>query len=679
MREGEKTVKSYVFDFEMTVYNQAELKTDLWLAYFEDLDSDKNKLLYKIDDVMDFILSQNGVNFYAHNSGGFDGVAIWDWLSNHNYVTIPKRSTKAKELDFFCIGNSAMFTIYTRQLDGELWSVSFIDTLRFINASIEELGKQVGIKKGNTPLIPYGTPYTATKEDIKYVKTDVRILKESMKRLRIAEIYENRMHSLSNFAYQTAISGESEIELSRIEDYEPCNLCAGWRGDRNKQKRYSKKTLAVVERVRKPPYPFKSKPTTITHLEECQIFIDDVIRKLDGALSEEERFKLERELEQAKEYKAHRHKLNQRIFYNEKTRLSYRGGLLYINRETQDKWIEDYGVIIDVNSRHPHTYSTEKLPKEFLRITYSSLEQMQEEMTDDFVYFVEFERLKAKVKDGRMPILKARKDDTLNYDLFQKHIPKEIDYKKVMMTQVDYEYMLENYDFEIAENPLFYPCSIHYELMDLLERHCDFWYNKKRTASAENDIFTYNQAKSMINNVTGFLAVNPDNFEPMGNKSSQSNIAVSSFINAHARVKLAEKMNCIGLDNIYYANTDSIHLRLPSHLQKKPTDKAKFKKQIVDWLEHEKGIEIDDIKLGAWKLEDVFSSAKYIAFMTYGYQSIDGAWKTKVTGLNKPVQKDDFELGTIITHLTPVRADGGILLINSDFVLGGKQYIEYLR
>lgn len=45
-----------------------------------------------------------------------------------------------------------------------------------------------------------------TDDDIEYIKMDTRILKVALKKFRLVECIENRMYSISNIAYQTALS-----------------------------------------------------------------------------------------------------------------------------------------------------------------------------------------------------------------------------------------------------------------------------------------------------------------------------------------------------------------------------------------------------------------------------------------------------------------------------------------
>ena len=203
--------------------------------------------------------------------------------------------------------------------------------------------------------------------------------------------------------------------------------------------------------------------------------------------------------------------------------------------------------------------------------------------------------------------------------------------------------------------------------MERLKQHGLYWYEKKIWAKKKGDKFGYRQPKSMLNDVVGFLGVDPDNYKGEGmTYSTQSNVASASFINAYARVQLARTINTIGLDHYLYGDTDSIHILLPkSCLTKGTYDERKT----LQWLKS-KDIEVDEYKLGAWKIERVFKKAKVIIARQYIEQDINGEWKSVVSGYKKQIPSDQFELGHNLYQHKARRVDGGTLLMEECFRLG---------
>ena len=85
-------------------------------------------------------------------------------------------------------------------------------------------------------------------------------------------------------------------------------------------------------------------------------------------------------------------------------------------------------------------------------------------------------------------------------------------------------------------------------------------------------------------------------------------------------------------------------------------------------------IEIDDYKLGAWKLESKFKKAKFIRQKCYIEQDYDGNLNVTVAGLPKKLGKlinfDNFNIGFTTENLesddkklTYKHVKGGVLLV----------------
>ena len=147
-------------------------------------------------------------------------------------------------------------------------------------------------------------------------------------------------------------------------------------------------------------------------------------------------------------------------------------------------------------------------------------------------------------------------------------------------------------------------------------------------------------------------------------------IPIASFITSYARAyiirswqKISEySLTKYGFDAVVYADTDSLHCLLSPD----------------DVTELSKTIEIDDYKLGAWKLESTFKKGKYLRQKCYIEQDSDDKINVTVAGLPKRMGKyitfDNFKIGfsTIGMQvdnpkLSYKHVDGGVLLVETDF------------
>ena len=130
-------------------------------------------------------------------------------------------------------------------------------------------------------------------------------------------------------------------------------------------------------------------------------------------------------------------------------------------------------------------------------------------------------------------------------------------------------------------------------------------------------------------------------------------IPVGCFITAYARNKTIRSAQKV-YDRFCYADTDSLHLA---------------------GTEIPENLEIDPVKLGAWKHESTFSRAKFIRQKTY-IEEIEGKLNITCAGMPKKcyenVTWENFEKGSVFAgkkQLTHV--PGGIVLTDIDFTIKG--------
>ena len=158
---------------------------------------------------------------------------------------------------------------------------------------------------------------------------------------------------------------------------------------------------------------------------------------------------------------------------------------------------------------------------------------------------------------------------------------------------------------------------------------------------------------------------------------------MASFITAYSRRKTITTSQAIrdytmkkyGVDYYIYSDTDSIHM--------------------LDLSEEElkKFVDIDDYRLGAWKLESKAQAGVFIRQKCYIEQDYDGTLNTTIAGLPKRMGKlitfDNFKLGFSTESYTDEEikkmeretnskigrklrfkhVKGGVILVDTDFTI----------
>ena len=149
-------------------------------------------------------------------------------------------------------------------------------------------------------------------------------------------------------------------------------------------------------------------------------------------------------------------------------------------------------------------------------------------------------------------------------------------------------------------------------------------------------------------------------------------VPVATFITSYARAYIIRSSEAIrkyslqkyGKDCYVYSDTDSIHCLLDE----------------TDVEELSKVMDIDDFKLGAWKLESKFTRGKYIRQKCY-IEEYDEEINVTIAGLPKKLGKyitfENFKEGFTIPvedeekehKLTYKHVKGGVVLVDTDFTI----------
>ena len=209
------------------------------------------------------------------------------------------------------------------------------------------------------------------------------------------------------------------------------------------------------------------------------------------------------------------------------------------------------------------------------------------------------------------------------------------------------------------------------------------WTEKKIQAKRDGNSALYRIAKLMLNSTYGKFGLNGNCRKKIpyivgdevkyqiGEMETRDTIyiPVATFITSYARAYIIRSwqkitdysMQKYGFDATVYADTDSLHCLLtPDNVEELSIT-----------------LEIDDYKLGAWKLESTFTRGKYLRQKCYIEEGSEGMNVT-VAGLPKRLGKyitfDNFKIGFTTEgmnidekKLTYKHVDGGVVLVETDF------------
>ena len=327
-------------------------------------------------------------------------------------------------------------------------------------------------------------------------------------------------------------------------------------------------------------------------------------------------------------------------------RMSYKGGFTFANPKYACKPIGE-GLVLDVNSMYPWVMHDCLLPVG--KPIWFDGEPIPSPMHKLWVAAV---TLRFKVKKDHIPCIQIKG--------FMRFIPTEYLVDSGMevtltVTSVDWELITQQYDVEVIswEGGYLFSAS-NAQFKD----YVDYWMKRKVEATQEGNHGKRQVAKLMLNSLYGkfatriviqsrkpeiregvlkYVDLEPEKREPVY-------LPVGTFITAYARQKTVSSAQHV-FDRFLYADTDSLHLR---------------------GLEVPDGLFIHDTQLGAWKVENTFTRAKFLRAKTY-IEEIGGELKVHVSGMPQSchpnVTFDNFDIGAEYEgKLYTKRVKGGIVL-----------------
>lgn len=338
--------------------------------------------------------------------------------------------------------------------------------------------------------------------------------------------------------------------------------------------------------------------------------------------------------------------------YDSDIRQSYKGGFTYLNPKFKELDLTE-GIVLDVNSLYPSVMYYQPLPYGegiFFRGKYKA----------DKIYnlYVQMFTCQFELKPGYIPTIQLK--NNLSFIPTQYLESSDGEDVTLCLTNVDLELFMEHYNVFNIE----YHSGWKFKsTIGLFKDYIDKWNKVKMESTLNGNKAMRTLAKLMLNALYGKFALNPnvqskipwyDNGivkYKLGEKETRDPIyiPVGTFITAWARHKTISSAQKV-YDRFVYADTDSLHL---------------IGTEIPDM------IEVDPVKLGAWKHESTFTRARFIRQKSY-IEEIDGVLNITCAGMPDKcyqyVTWENFHTGmSYAGKLGMTHVNGGIVLKDIPF------------
>ena len=340
--------------------------------------------------------------------------------------------------------------------------------------------------------------------------------------------------------------------------------------------------------------------------------------------------------------------------YDSEIRQSYKGGFTYCSPRIQGKDL-GAGIVLDVNSLYPSVMYYEALP-------YGEGVYFSGKYENDAAYplYVQLFTCNFDLKDEHIPTIQLK--NNLAFVPTEYVTSSNGEDITLCLTSVDLKLFFDHYDvYNITY-------SGGWKFRAGKGMFCDYidkWNAIKMESTLNGNKGMRTLAKLMLNALYGKFALNPKVQSKipyledgrikykLGKEETRSPIylPVGTFITAYARNKTIRSAQTV-YDRFCYADTDSLHL---------------------EGTELPEGLEIDPVKLGAWKHESTFTRARFVRQKTY-IEEIEGKLNITCAGMPKrcyeQVTWENFTHGSVFTgKLMPCHTAGGIVLKETEFTL----------
>lgn len=362
-------------------------------------------------------------------------------------------------------------------------------------------------------------------------------------------------------------------------------------------------------------------------------------------------------------------------------RESYKGGFTYLNPKYREREVKS-GSVLDVNSMYPAIMHNKKLP-------FGEPIPFDGKYESDRLYdlYIQVIVCDFKLKKGKIPCIQIKNSFSFIGNEWLDNSHDEL--VTLVLTNIDLELFMEQYDVY----------NISYEggwkfksTIGLFSKYIDFWTDEKIKAKKDKNGSMYLISKLMLNSLYGKFGTNPNIQSKYPFIDSEKDIirygkypketkdpvycALSSFVTSYGRNQIIRTSQAIrdysisnyGKDYYIYSDTDSIHSLF--------TDKEVLSKFV----------DIDDYRLGAWKLESIFNRGSYIRQKCYIENIVidEDDYNKGILGENKNLYSKDknnfYKLNVTIAGL-PKKLASNINFKNfkKNFTCGGKLTFKHVK
>ena len=208
-------MKKFTADFETCTWLEDE--TYVWAWALCDIDNpDDIKLGTDIDSFFKLCQQYKNPRIYFHNLK-FDGSFLLYYLMENGY-TLLREDEKPKEKSFQCVisdlGAFYQIIVYTKAYNSRVEKITFIDSLKIINMSVEAIAKTFNLPISKLEL-DYNKPrelgYQLTDEEKNYIKNDVKIVAMALAQL-FSEKLTKSTAAANALGYYKSIMGDRKFE-----------------------------------------------------------------------------------------------------------------------------------------------------------------------------------------------------------------------------------------------------------------------------------------------------------------------------------------------------------------------------------------------------------------------------------------------------------------------------------
>lgn len=346
-------------------------------------------------------------------------------------------------------------------------------------------------------------------------------------------------------------------------------------------------------------------------------------------------------------------------------RKAYRGGFTYADKRYKG-CRQGSGVVLDVNSLYPSVMYNKPLPYGTPQYVAGKVNPTKDRPLT--IFQVTFT---AKIKPSRIPCIQIKGSSIFGASEYLERIDEPV---TLWVTNVDWDLYNDNYDIEVYA----YEGGYRFKAATgLFKTYIDKWMEvKANSVGGEREI-----AKLFLNSLYGKFASNPNITGKIpvledgrvrwvtGEPATKEPIytAMGVFITSHAR-DLTIRAAQANYEIFAYADTDSLHLLMPAD-DLFDLDPKEVTAEMLGL-----DLEVDPVKLGAWKFEYAFKESHFVRAKVYLELKADGTYKTAFAGLPQGTASkltfDDLVEGRVIHgKLQPQSVEGGVILVPVPFTL----------